>query len=455
MQVHILPTFDSAMLLHETLRMETILHTPLPQAEILVQMHSGGGPWKDAVHVLVDPSGGYSSPSQVTLLCADADFMLTGHNAVVGSTFHMPSWPPFLLDLLPQWGRSWLIAIDPGFCTDPDAGASQSGFLDLASGSPIGNLRVRVQGHEVPPAEWTRPGWTRAALFELASQTDCLAGELADYAPGAFGLQGAWPKFLATRARDGLWYPDPVVADQDATEHAIVKWAADARPSTACVLACEAPYIELARWFGLRCASPLQRSNGILFIPRFDRIVQPEGKVVRLAQQSVAAVSGKIGFGVWGKHERYLWGIHARCADPARETVEYVLRDIFNLATGNTDNHGRNTSLQQGSDGGWCLSPLYDICPMALFNVGDPRATTWECESVPGLPDWAAVCRSATADGDVMPVASLARALAERAPMLRGLPGRAQDLGVPTCVVEQVMGGCAALADSLESIVVP
>jgi serine/threonine-protein kinase HipA len=74
-----------------------------------------------------------------------------------------------------------------------------------------------------------------------------LAAEIAALASGSSGVQGAWPKVLLTQGIDSRWYPDPMVADRDATDHIIVKWVGDKEPSTRIILAAEARYLELAR----------------------------------------------------------------------------------------------------------------------------------------------------------------------------------------------------------------
>ena len=71
-------------------------------------------------------------------------------------------------------------------------------------------------------------------------------------------------------------------------------------------------------------------------------------------------------FGYVAAHEEYLAAIKRFCTDPAAETVEYVLRDVLNLAMGNPDNHGRNTALQKAPDGWIGLTPLFDFTPMRL-----------------------------------------------------------------------------------------
>ena len=422
--------------------METPPATGAPSTkEVVVETHGDPG-WRPSATVSIDPSGGYRSPAATVpagLPAADAPTGGWGGDPAV--------WPPFLLDLLPQWGRKHL-ADAAGLPPDVEDPASQAAFLHLAGGSPIGKLRVA----DAAPCTWDRPGWTDDELFRLDRAAPGVAAEIARAAPGAFGLQGAWPKFMVTRRSDGLWYPDHAVDDSDAADHSIVKWGADGGEVTATILASEAHYVEMARAFGLRCARPLRHSGGVLLIPRFDRMRGGPSGVTKLAQGSIGAASGLVGFGVYGRHETYLAAVRARCADPAGETVEYMLRDIFNQATGNTDNHGRNTSLQRLPDGTVRLSPLYDACPQGLADPAERRATTWDSEDGGRLPtDWGQACAAAAA-GTTLREATLRRAVASRAPYLRELPGLAAEIGVRPMALALIREASGRLADTIQEL---
>jgi len=43
------------------------------------------------------------------------------------------------------------------------------------------------------------------------------------------------------------------------------------------------------------------------------------------------------------------------------ESLEYIRRDLLNLALGIADNHGRNMAVLRISTGAWRLAPLYDF----------------------------------------------------------------------------------------------
>jgi serine/threonine-protein kinase HipA len=66
-----------------------------------------------------------------------------------------------------------------------------------------------------------------------------------------------------------------------------------------------------------------------------------------------------------------------------------MLRDVLNLALGNTDNHVRNTSVLKTPDGRVALSPIYDLAPMIIDRDGIPRVSRWGSrEPSMGRVDW-------------------------------------------------------------------
>lgn len=79
------------------------------------------------------------------------------------------------------------------------------------------------------------------------------------------------------------------------------------------------------------------------------------------------------------------------CTDPKQEILEYLQRDIANVALGNKDNHSRNTAIQRYADGRIALTPLFDFAPMWLHPDSIARTTRWEQDDKGGSPNWASV----------------------------------------------------------------
>jgi len=194
-------------------------------------------------------------------------------------------------------------------------------------------------------------------------------------AAGSLGVQGAAPKYLLTTDHDGMWHADGALADELAAAHFIVKRARGKTSSDDKVLRNEAAYMRVASAMGLRTAGELRYQEDTLFIPRFDRIVR-DGKVLRLHQESAASLAGIVGFEASPSQFELLQALRAVVSDKTTETVEFLKRDILNLAMRNTDNHARNTAVQKiGAN--VRLTPLFDFAPMYLDPAGIARAARW------------------------------------------------------------------------------
>lgn len=297
-------------------------------------------------------------------------------------------WPVFLIDLLPQgFGREELLRR----INLPATAAEEADWrlLKAGAGSPIGNLRVKEA------ALWLHANAGPARGFtdeEVALRSADFAEYLAFhgmFVAGSSGVQGEWPKVLLTRANDGLLYLDHTLEDEKAREHYIVKFGRGNNERLASILRHEAPYMALAQRLGLRVHAPLVLKERARFIRRFDRVVGVQG-VQRLAQESIATLTGMPGFGAVPSHNQVCRALIARCTDPQTEVLEYLKRDVANLALGNKDNHARNTALQRDFSGGVRLTPLYDFAPMYLHPDGIARRIRWE-DNDAGSPDWARV----------------------------------------------------------------
>lgn len=370
-------------------------------------------------------------------------------------------WPPPLLDLLPQGHARAVVRAALGKA-GADGDADDLDLLLRAGGSPIGNVRVKqaAEAETGRIAEAIHSGRFGFTPEQIARHDDGFLEMAMDFGAaisGSSGVQGAWPKVLMTKSRDGLWYPDPLVPDDQAVLHVIIKWAGNTHQSSMHILDAEAPYLELARIFGLRVGRPLERAGNVLIIPRFDRMVS-NGTVIRLGQESIVSAAGIAEYGHVTTHEVYLDAIKRVCSDPAADVREYVLRDVLNLALGNPDNHGRNTALQKTCDGRIGLSPLFDFAPMRLSPDGIMRSTKWGCMRRDDggtsdiRPDWELVCEVAAADVPGLSAGTLMETLHSKVGTLRALPAEARRLGIPEEVIGLAIGRCCEIADDLEAM---
>lgn len=443
-------------------------------ASLTVQIHHHGA-WHDAADLAVaDVRAGIRSPTRLEydpfyfIAFGNAELAagrpVTDWRAVsvrdrVDMAAHRRNhWPPFLLDLLPQGHARRRLAAEMGF--NPDDEGFAFPLLLRGAGSPVGNVRVK-QAYEAEQERLggeTVAGVTLDEVFDRSAAFQDMAGRFALIASGSSGVQGEWPKLLLTRKDDGLWYPDSLVGDDEARDHIIVKMSRAKGLEDRLILACEAPYLEIARGFGLRVGRPLIHRGDTLAIPRFDRAVVANGVsadgVTRLGQESLVSAAGVAAFGHQTTHEAYIAVLHAVCTEPAGEIVEYVLRDLLNRAMGDTDNHGRNTALQKRPDGWIGLTPRFDFAPMVLDPGVIAPSTRWECLRGGGFPiRFERICEAVAAvTGDDGLGWRLAGTLSAKADSVAALPETARTHGVPEPVVARAFTACGELAAALAAL---
>jgi len=359
------------------------------------------------------------------------------------------TWPPFLTDLLPQgFGRQELLR---QLGMPETAAASADWRLLLAgAGNPIGNIRVREAADRLKEhALSDRRGFTEG---EVVERGDAFTEHLVRhglFVAGSSGVQGEWPKILLAEGRDGLYYLDHALPDEECVAHWLVKFSRGPSAALATILRLEAPYMELARHLGLDVHGRMRGGPRTLFIPRFDREVTTHG-VVRYAQESVASLCSLAGFGLAPSHNVALRRLAAVCTHRERDVIEYVRRDVANIALGNKDNHARNTAIQRRADGYVGLTPLFDFVPMMLHPDGIARRMRWEADDG-GSPRWASVVRQ-TADATGVEEAALARALTRMVEPLRSLRQRALEVGVDEAIMDMQRSSIDEIIAQLEAL---
>jgi serine/threonine-protein kinase HipA len=343
------------------------------------------------------------------------------------------TWLPFLTDLLPQgFGRQELLR-QLGM-PETSAASADWRLLLAGAGNPIGNIRVREAADRLEQhARGDRRGFAYAEIIERGDvfTEHLLAHGL--FVAGSSGVQGEWPKILLAEGRDGLYYLDHALPDEDAVAHWLVKFSRGSNAALATILRLEAPYMELARHLGLDAHGSMRGGPRALFIPRFDRGVTSVG-VLRHGQESLASLCGLAGFGLAPSHNVALRRLAAACTHRERDVIEYVRRDIANIALGNKDNHARNTAIQRREDGYVGLTPLFDFVPMMLHPDGIARRMRWEADDG-GSPRWESVVRQ-TVEATGIEEAALTEALTRMVGPLRELRRRALELGVDEAIMD-------------------
>lgn len=288
----------------------------------------------------------------------------------------LQSCPAFLYDLVPQGnGRKFLLD-ELGLS---DAQASDLPLLCAGAFNPIGKLRIReaVQYFErhVERHELAAGSFPFDELLARAPDFHEMMMESGMLTVGGTGVQGVAPKYLLTEGLDGKWHPDAALSDGQAKRHYIVKHARGPSEADHKVLRNEARYMEVAQRFGIRTFDLPSLHGGMLFIPRFDRRAH-DGVVQRFHQESVASIAGLAGFGIKANQFHLLAAIRKVVDAPLEETIEFIKRDVLNLALRNPDNHARNTAVHT-VDGVTRITPLFDFAPMYLDPEGITRAARW------------------------------------------------------------------------------
>ncbi len=360
------------------------------------------------------------------------------------------SWPPFLLDLMPQGYARRKLADHLGLAEG--SRASDLPLLLRSATGGIGNIRIKeaadTEAERLRGVE--RQGMTEGEILERSDRFMEVADRFGMLASGSSGLQGEWPKVSMTQANDGLYYLDSFVTDDEAMRHVIVKLVRSNDPVDRLILEGEALYSRIAQEIGLNVSEPSTYAEGVLLIPRFDRKKKESGGTIRLGQESLVSAIGVADFGHVGTHEAYIDVLRQYSANPFADIAEYLKRDIANLALGNPDNHGRNSALSKQQDSTIRLSPLFDFAPMRLAKEGIVRSTRWALMRDGGrdhLPDWKRICAELMADPAEQN--ALAAELSAFAEYLRQTPAMAKDMGASPEILERAMGRCIVIADSV------
>ena len=357
--------------------------------------------------------------------------------------FRFEKWPPFLVDLLPGGAgrRAWLRRMQ----VENDGPHMDWHLLTRGAGAPPGNLRI-AEAAPAPPPDHFKIGFPRRDIIEQRERFLDYAEERGAHVAGASSVQGEAPKYLLTEDHAGMFHAEGALPDEKSKKFWIAKFPRGHRTDkrNQQVLRNEAPYLEVARMFGIRTGEPLIYEDGVLFVPRFDRKVS-DGRVDRRGMHSLYAVAHIPGFGAAVRHDVYCQALAKVVTDPAREVREYLRRDILNLALRNTDNHGRNSAVLRKS-GQVRLSPLFDFAPMFLDPEGIGRLSRWEDELPGDQPQWAVVCENI---GDILDPVETRTWLADLSEGVRRLPDTMGNCRVDDEIIQGLTGWIGEVAAGL------
>lgn len=376
---------------------------------------------------------------------------LTAERYGLDANGEAPPCPAFLLDLVPQGpGRKYLareLKIQDG--DHQDLLLAQYGAFN-----PVGNLRLdtavrfyREQTAAEPPLG---DGY---ALDEILSRREDFLDHImmhAMLAAGTTGVQGAAPKFLLTENRDGRWFADAALPDEQAARHWLVKLPRGRHETDYTVLRNEAAYLRVAERCGIRTGGNPLFQQDMLFVPRFDRTVDSAGRLHRLHQESLASLAGLRGFGIPASLFDLVNGFRPHVTDPVGEVVEFIRRDILNMAMRNTDNHApRNTAVQRLPDGTVRLTPLFDFAPMYLDQEFIVRGCKWKVGAAE-RKDWQEIIAEVNFQDDDRSL--IAQGVQGFLPAIQGLEEDMLECGVDERVIEDCRPHIEAQAARLERL---
>lgn len=417
------------------------------------------GRWQRCAELL-GKTGGRQQPVQLTYLAeyavehlfANDLRALSARLPVDLGTRTYTTWPAFLIDLLPQGAARRRLERAAGVqLTDWDV-------LQRGAFNPVGNLRI--VGDAATPASSHR-GFSLREMTQRGDEFLEYAAGAGAAVTGATDTQGEAPKFWVVQDADGQWYPDDGNCDAFADRFALLKFPVpEAGANAEHILRHEALFQRVAQRVGLRTTERLPEFvDGALLVPRFDR--RRNQHVERLGVESLYSVTGIVdGAREPLSHDRALLELAEILSDFDTELCEYVRRDLFNLAVGNRDNHGRNTAILKQIDGTMRLAPIFDVGPSFLDARAIARAIRWDGEPI-GAHDWTAVLtrlHDHNEDGQakglpaVVDVAQVARSLQEWAETIAQLPTIMTECEVDAAIIEQRKPEIARLATSLSKL---
>lgn len=360
--------------------------------------------------------------------------------------------PAFLYDLVPQGkGRKYLL--ERLGLTDGDN--LNMPLVMAGAFNPIGCLRFMSaleffrQESERHPDPATATGFDFEEVLTRSQEFLDHLSLHAMLASGTTGVQGVAPKFLLTTDRDGRWFADMALSDDRAHEHWLLKLPRGKSDADRAVLRNEAGFLRVAERCGMRTFAKPDLHNEILFVRRFDRQVI-DGQMHRLHQESLASVCGIRGFSVPKSQQTLLAGLRSAVTNPLAETIEFMKRDVLNMAMRNTDNHARNTAVQRLPDGTIQLTPVFDFAPMYLDSEVIVRGCHWRGAEGRVQRTWTEVVESL--DMPDHERKQIAAELTRFADVVAALPATAKECEVEPEVIEACRKTIETQADQLQAL---
>ena len=380
-------------------------------------------------------------------------------------THESPRWFGFLEDIMPA-GASRRFWVDYLGIHHLSVGRQDAALLASGTIAPVGNLRIK----EAVPDERLKDtlGARRFPVQSVIERdVDFLeyAQQMGATSGGATGAGGEAPKLLLRLAEDEQVWIDTWQEDVHCPDlPMLVKFPRGRRSADDCdILRAEYHYYQELAALGIDtiATGAMRLIEGkrypSLWLPRFDMHYH-NGAWTRFGLESAYSVMGAAP-GTFLRHgetlRRLVELLQAQYRvrelsepfDASAFVIEWVRRDLLNIAFGNSDNHGRNTALLKRPEGIW-LSPVYDVAPMRADPEGVMRTTQWGPPlEVGGEYDWPSIAASLS---DLVDPEQLMEALKRLAGDLDGLDERLALRGVPLRILDMPSVGLRSLGTRLK-----
>jgi len=379
-------------------------------------------------------------------------------------THESPRWFGFLEDIMPA-GASRRFWVDYLGIQHLSTGRQDAELLARGTIAPVGNLRIK----EAVPDDSLRDTLEERrfpAQSVMERDVDFLeyAQQMGAASGGATGAGGEAPKLLLRLTEDEQVWIDTWQEDAHCPDlPMLVKFPRGRRSADDCdILRAEYHYYQELAALGIDTieTSAMRLIEGerypSLWLPRFDMDFR-DGAWARYGLESVYSLMGAAPgtFLRHGETLRQLVGLLqaqyrvqelGEPFDVPAFVIEWVRRDLLNIAFGNSDNHGRNTALLKRLEGIW-LSPVYDFAPMRADPEGVTRTTQWGPPlEAGGEYDWPSIAESLS---DFVDPEQLIEALKRLACDLEGLDERLALRGAPSRILDMPSVGLRSLGTRL------
>jgi serine/threonine-protein kinase HipA len=406
------------------------------------------GRWQDAAELgFAEPERGrhgpvtmgYCGPGYALEWMGHDDLHAVGMNFPVDlmTTYRAGHWFSLLDDIMPAGAsrRYWVNHLNIAHL--PPA---QQDFELLSKGTiaPVGNIRIKEALPEpIAGSQLTSMRFTVSDVVERDSDFMQYAQQRGAASGGATGAGGEAPKLLLRCSAEGEVWIDTFQDDlTNQNQHYLVKFPRGNRTrDDSDILRAEFYFYHELTAMGIDTiatdAMHLREGNRYpsLWLPRFD-VAFNKGVIEHFGVESVYSLLEKspgdslnhfevLRALVKKLEQQYNVVEGNQSFDRQAFVIEWVKRDLLNVAFGNSDNHGRNTSLIKRPSGIW-LAPVYDFAPMKADPEGVVRTTTWGSPfEEAGRFDWIGIAQQLHDLADADAIIDALRAVAKQLPGLR------------------------------------